>query len=1296
MTSVDSGNHLSVLRDRLRSRTMSVLVGAGFSKNASSSDFPTWNELLRKLVISFRTASILEQYRRLKMDYSIKSDDLEFAMFLDGEIASYIESTGYLKVVSEYIRYTGIRESIDSFIEENTPTVVDIDNCDYLQRCKDGQIELVELAPGSLDLHGKLINFPWNNVYTTNYDNLLEYCVDKKVSNKIEQKIIEIENEIIKLSTEYEKLEVELNELNDEITVNNDEILNPPPSTSSITRSKPTKILDEKTRKQADLQWNLENLIGEISDLSNSRSQYRRSLDDCYAVVSRSSQLSLKKHRNIIKLHGTIDRENEHFSFDDDIHKRYVISSEDYESYPTKHEAFTQLMRISLLQDYFMLIGFSGDDPNFLAWVSWVRDVIQRGTNPDKIGKIFLVDVNGNGDISRYKQQFYRNHQIVHIPLSSPQVLDFLSNHHGSTLSPSDFRGILSAFLDYLSEHAPYNPSQVAVEKLYRADYEAYFRRLPVYFDKNTTVDLSGLVKDKSIIETTRQYCRMTSIQSPFTYSKALYLNSFDEILAQHPEALDDLLDAAIACLVDIHIPFRSMINQHSILIEKIEERLMDYENCGLQLQWLQVYNMLWHEDLDTLSDWVNRSTSLPTDVKNQMLCLGNLFEFNFSDALNILKTWSAAGHWAVVKAGFESHTNIDAAKKQLKGATNWLVQERLLGIELQLVLAGFGREERLREMYKQMEYDGLKHVHGMIESLLRDVLPGRERIEVRGSNKFISGDGLHLSNVSKERSSLQIFGLLIESGFPLSTGRTILYGFQEIFPAIVASIPFYPIPVLFYAIQYDETPFLKRVGQEYAYEQKVDFYHKRILRSLLVAYSSPNTPARFKANSLFFLCEFVIAIDPALWQDLFSEIWNEAFNTLTPLKDSRSPSMQFIAKSLPLVQNSNVTKQVLMDCLSMVGRPDVVSATISCSYYLQLNPHFRENASTVRKALCDNIFSNLITSAQTDYNYLIVIGNLSEILNKEDKKAVISFLRNLDFASLEPVLLEVILSLLDRDSATLRKKLVSSLVRNLALWRTGLSDTRPGVVGPAPFIKLRVLRKQAGWTGLNGSQVASMYHKLSEELLKISNFMKKHSIGGLVDFRSNLQEMLWFLEDEVVLLKDQPDLNQVHSIVDDLFLKSMHGVADIDALMSDDLVNINWVLLRISRDLKDYQKVMENDDKIRQVIARVSMKNLVGLESCIFHLATWFYDLRNTDRMKPYMQPGLRMLSQYKSDGYPAGCEISLIEEKLIQLAYVFRLWGDCSDIVIHFCEMLQSSRFNNVRHTLWTRLKGDGILVS
>ena len=97
-------------------------------------------------------------------------------------------------------------------------------------------------------------------------------------------------------------------------------------------------------------------------------------------VVKSGRDLSNKlRSRNIIKIHGDLRPEPDTpMRFDGDNKLCYIIAKEDYETYKEKHEAFTSLMRIAMLQGKFMLLGFSGTDANYKGWVSWISDVLDR------------------------------------------------------------------------------------------------------------------------------------------------------------------------------------------------------------------------------------------------------------------------------------------------------------------------------------------------------------------------------------------------------------------------------------------------------------------------------------------------------------------------------------------------------------------------------------------------------------------------------------------------------------------------------------------------------------------------------------------------------------------------------------------------------------------------------------------------------------------------------------------------------------------------------------------------------
>jgi len=94
---------------------MSVIVGAGFSKNVSK-DFPSWWELLFDATEFLYHNEIENAYINNKANRLIKKDD-----FIKQEVAKYIDNIGYLEIVSQFITKKGIRESITIYIEERTP-----------------------------------------------------------------------------------------------------------------------------------------------------------------------------------------------------------------------------------------------------------------------------------------------------------------------------------------------------------------------------------------------------------------------------------------------------------------------------------------------------------------------------------------------------------------------------------------------------------------------------------------------------------------------------------------------------------------------------------------------------------------------------------------------------------------------------------------------------------------------------------------------------------------------------------------------------------------------------------------------------------------------------------------------------------------------------------------------------------------------------------------------------------------------------------------------------------------------
>jgi hypothetical protein len=207
--------HLSQIAERLWGGRAAVMVGAGFSKNASR-EYPDWKQLGDKL------------YEKAHGKPPSVEDK------------SYVS---LLKIAEEAEAVIG-RPALDAVLQSDIP----------------------DLGVEPSKLHISLLELPWVDILTTNYDTLLERARRKVIAHR-------------------------------------------------------------------------------------------------YSCVVNQNDLPNAQKPRIIKLHGSFPA-----------HTPFVITEEDYRRYPQSRASFVNSVRQILLENTLVLIGFSGDDPNFLHWIGWVRD----------------------------------------------------------------------------------------------------------------------------------------------------------------------------------------------------------------------------------------------------------------------------------------------------------------------------------------------------------------------------------------------------------------------------------------------------------------------------------------------------------------------------------------------------------------------------------------------------------------------------------------------------------------------------------------------------------------------------------------------------------------------------------------------------------------------------------------------------------------------------------------------------------------------------------------------------------
>lgn len=270
---------LDHLRDLLKNGQASIMVGAGFSKNAEMDDgvdVKDWKGLAR---VFYRIA-----YGREAVD-----NDLNLREPI--ELASKVTA----KFGHDYI---------DSLLENILPDE--------------------KIRPGRL--HKELVNLPWADIFTTNYDTLIE----------------------------------------------------------------------------------------------------RADTSQAYYHIRGEEDIIQKNGARIIKLHGSIP----------DV-KPYIIDQSDYRNYPKTHPLLTVIVQNTLVTNELYLIGFSGDDPNFLNWISWLRS----NTNGTDIPPVYLFDVSGDS-IEEADLQYKKSYGIEIIQKPNvfqdiPEYFEFIFNYLRKTQAKS-------------------------------------------------------------------------------------------------------------------------------------------------------------------------------------------------------------------------------------------------------------------------------------------------------------------------------------------------------------------------------------------------------------------------------------------------------------------------------------------------------------------------------------------------------------------------------------------------------------------------------------------------------------------------------------------------------------------------------------------------------------------------------------------------------------------------------------------------------------------------------------------
>ena len=143
------------ISEKLSNNAISVLVGAGFSSNANidkTEDETKYLNWLDLLVDAY--AEMYSNNPECHKEFDKKTNTLKISESNIKKIKTNIQNIGESEIAQQYEHFKGYRESLDLYIEK--------------------KFAAINLNTNNYEMHNKLLQLNWNDIITTNWDDLLE------------------------------------------------------------------------------------------------------------------------------------------------------------------------------------------------------------------------------------------------------------------------------------------------------------------------------------------------------------------------------------------------------------------------------------------------------------------------------------------------------------------------------------------------------------------------------------------------------------------------------------------------------------------------------------------------------------------------------------------------------------------------------------------------------------------------------------------------------------------------------------------------------------------------------------------------------------------------------------------------------------------------------------------------------------------------------------------------------------------------------------------------------------------
>lgn len=917
-----------------------------------------------------------------------------------------------------------------------------------------------------------------------------------------------------------------------------------------------------------------------------------------YLPVYADHQMSRRKMaRPIMKIHGSIVAPDETlskpFMFDGDHSRRYIISQDDFDSYLQKHEAFSYLLRVAMLSGSYLLLGFSGDDPNFKSWLNWVKDIIDKDSednrkieneeekellvkeNEDNI-KVFLVLVD-NKEIPTDLRLYYQNHHIGVIHLENQEIMQKLgcfANTPVSLRMDHLLNYLIGDQIEATDEFKGIESPQASLHKKWYDLYECLHREKEV-------ADIVAEIKRRRTEER--------------FYKSVSYMDYVLAELCGKKAALSDVEKEILNYLVYDSGMFR----------EQVEKRLQD------QMRDDQFWiGMKMHEE--TLCG-EEALVSGPDDASVHENILRYLYHFRFSDARLALKEWSPEGNYKAVKASlnycFEQTDSLKLLDSLIFN-TQSVIEKYVACFFYNCIDNSFYPYYPLNEFKNR----GLIGVNDSIGFILESMKIRRKELAEYGHEvTVINVDGEESGLDSERLKALRFIQLISREGFNLCYGIVNMVNVADwylVFRNMYSALPF---PCLYYSCQYNNRKVLRRIGQDFTFEPKLKDVLPVLLHQVFDALSCADTPLALKSGMLQIGSQFFFGIKEDVWFEAFKLYFKETYMPESGGFLYSSHAKSFVQSAMVCLYEPDHVSEVLTMVLDYFDKKSDESIDFM-SHRLRLDK--LSNLNVEQTASVEKIVK---TSGVKETVHLLRILK-EHNLHDEDliKEYVDTLFSNPELVKQADryVLFGICLIAEDYPDIVnkLKKEILSRDIWNCGVNKESFSQTQE--------LFIMYLGMGFQWTD---EELTIIYENMKSNLVKIKPQMLDRDVVFNGSFASLLTEMEHFSDKYPAIVEEE-----VKNEIKTKLIRARHFDSLEEGLYSSIPEDVERACDEICRQYRD-GKFKENEKYFDVLLSKATMKSAPALTDCIVTIAMATHFCQKQVG-KNYYDRLRRLLLQYKN----------------------------------------------------------------